>query len=49
MNDFLNDLRDNKMPAFANMFHITIDYNKKTYTKVAASHINIQVNQPFSE
>ena len=35
--------------ASANMFYIPIDYKKKANMKVAASNINIKINQLFSK
>ena len=35
------------MAASANMFYIAIDYNNKTYMKVGANNINIEINQLF--
>ena len=35
--------------ASANMFYIAIDYKNKTYMKIEASNINIQIHQLFSK
>ena len=37
------------MAASDNIFYIAIDYKNKSYVKVAASNINIKINQLFSK
>ena len=36
------------MAASANMFYVAIDFKNKTCMEVAASNINIKINQLFS-
>ena len=50
MNDFSNNLREHHtMAASANMFYIAIGCKNKANMKVAASNINIEIHQLFSE
>ena len=43
------NLGDHLMMAASDVFYIAIDYKNKSYVKVAASNINIKINQLFSK
>ena len=48
MNDFWNDFsRSPQKAASANMFYFAIDYENEPNMKVAASNVNIKINQLF--
>ena len=46
---FGTSLREHTMAASANMFYIAIGYKNRANMKVAASNMNIKIDQLFSE